>query len=43
MGGAFVMHGGQERRIWGIEGGNLIERPMGRSKHRWECNIKKDL
>jgi hypothetical protein len=43
MGDAFGMHGGQERRMWGVEGRNLLERPEGRSKHRRECNIKKEL
>ena len=44
MSGAFGMHGVQERRMWGVEGGNLMERPEGgRSKHKWECNTKKDL
>jgi hypothetical protein len=43
MVGAFGMHGGQERRIWDVEGGNLMERTEGRSERRWDCDIKKDL
>jgi len=43
MGEAWSTYGGEERGIakfgWEIEG----KRPLGRSRHRWEDNIKMDL
>ena len=44
MGGACGTYGGRERcaqgfRGWGPEG----KRPLGRSRRRWEDNIKMDL
>jgi hypothetical protein len=33
----------EERCIQGFDGGNLMEKPRGRPKGRWDDNIKMDL
>ena len=43
MGGACSAYGGEERRIRGFGGKTSRKEPLGRSKHRWEDNIKMDL
>jgi hypothetical protein len=43
MGGACSACGGEERRIKGLVGKPESKRPLGRSRHRWEDNIKMDL
>ena len=43
MGGACSAYGGEERRIQGLVGKPEGKRPLGRSRRRWEDNIKMDL
>ena len=43
VGGACSMYGGQQRCIQGFGGKPKGKRPIGRSRHRWENNIKKVL
>ena len=43
MGGACSAYGGQERRIQGLVGKPEGKRPLGRTRRRWEDNIKMDL
>jgi len=43
MGGACNAYGGGERRIQGLVGKPGEKTPMGRTRRRWEDNIKMDL
>jgi hypothetical protein len=43
MGGACSMYGGEERFIRVLVGKPEGERPLGRSRRRWEDNSKMDL
>ena len=43
MGGACSAYGGEERRIQGFVGKPEGKRPLGRTRRRWESNIKMDL
>jgi hypothetical protein len=43
MGGACSAYGGEERRIQGLVGKPEGKRPLGRSRGRWEDNIRMDL
>jgi hypothetical protein len=37
------MYEEEERRIQGLVGKPKVKRPLGRSRRRWEDNIKMDL
>jgi hypothetical protein len=39
----YVARMGEERRIQGFGVGNLRKKPLGRTRIRWEYNIKMDL
>ena len=43
MGGACSAYGGEERRIQGFVGKPEGKKPLGRSRRRWEDDIKMDL
>jgi len=43
MGGACSAYGGEERCIEGFGGETEGKRPLGRTRHRWEDNIKMDF
>jgi len=43
MGGACSAYGGRERRVQGLVGNPEGMRPLGRTRPRWEENIKIDL
>jgi hypothetical protein len=43
MGGAYNPHGRDDKRIQNIGGKPEGSRPLRRSRHRWEDNIKTDL
>ena len=43
MGGACSAYGGGERCVWGFGGETWGKEPLGRSRRRWENNIKMDL
>jgi len=43
MSGACSAYGRKERRIQGFGGETEGKRPLGRSRRRWEDNIKLDL
>ena len=41
--GACSAYGGEERRIEGLVGKPEGKKPLGRHRHRWEDNIKRDV
>jgi hypothetical protein len=43
IGGACSAYGGEERRTHGFVGKPEGKRPLGRTRHRWEDNIRLDL
>jgi hypothetical protein len=43
MGRAGRVYGGKERRTQVMVGKHEAKRPLGRSRHRWEDNIKMHL
>ena len=43
MGGECSPYGGEERRIEGLVGKRERKKPLGRSRRRWNVNIKVDL
>ena len=43
MGGACGPYGGRERSVQGAGGESRGEEPLGRTRRRWEYNIRMDL